>query len=1053
MAGTTFNNLYITNLKLVKMKRYLLFSFLLGLTLLWGAGTAWAQQTVSGTVLDENSQPLPGVTIIVKGTTNGTTTDIDGKYSLSVSGAEAVLQFRYVGYTTQEITVGSQSTIDVSLALDAETLDEVVVIGYGEIEAKDATGSVASVGAKDFNKGVIASPEQLFQGKTAGVQITSTSGEPGAGVNIRIRGTSSVRGGNNPLFVIDGIPLSGGDVSGGTSDIGRGSSPAKNPLNFINPNDIESIDILKDASATAIYGSRGANGVVIITTKSGKGLAGSGGSLDFSSSVSISSPASTYDLMNAAEFTAAVAQYGGTPNDNGFDTDWQDEVFRTAVSNTQNLSYSNGYDGGDYRVSLGYSKQNGIIEKTSLERLSGRVNWNHRLLNDKLKLGLSATASRVNDQAAPITQDAGFEGDLIGAMIMANPTWDSDPTVQPDNTIANPNSYLEYYDDNTETDRVLINLSAGYDITDNLNIKVNTGFDRSNSERGGGFSSELAIGNGIQGNGRAFIAELETASDLIEIFATHKKEVGKVRINSLLGYSFQHFRRKGANIQGLGFNSPNVDDNLRDLRTGVNAIQGVISGSYQQFMYGTNNFIVNRLFPEFVSEDIEDGLTPPASIPVTALSYDTYEEEDKLQSYFGRVNVSVDSKYLFTATVRADGSSRFGPNNQYGIFPSGAFAWRISDEDFMGNTFDDLKLRTGYGITGNQEIPHNLFQGRERWGGAGVNTSGEVFSPGQTVVATENPDLKWEQTIQMNVGLDISILKGRLSGTIDYYNKTTTDLLLLINFAQPSSVPFRYQNLDADVVNKGVEFTVNAVVVDKNDFNLSVGGNIATNDNEVKNFGAERQLITGAIRGQGLTGAFVQRIAEGQPLFSYYVQEFTGFNDAGLATYAGDADFTGQSPIPTLNYGLTLNASYKNFDLTASMNGQAGHYLYSNTANAFFTAGAVANNRNAINAVTATNESSSNAPDVSTRFIEKGDFLRMQNLALGYSFDVKEGSLFKALRFSVNAQNLFVLTSYSGLDPEVSNNAGNAQGVPSLNIDYTTYPRPRTFTFSLNATF
>lgn len=1033
------------------MKRYLLFSFLLGLTLLWGAGTAWAQQNVSGTVLDENSQPLPGVTIIVKGTTTGTTTDIDGKYTLSAPGPEAVLQFRYVGYTTQEITVGSQSVIDVSMALDAETLDEVVVIGYGEIEAKDATGSVASVGAKDFNQGVIASPEELFQGKTAGVQITSTSGEPGAAVNIRIRGTSSVRGGNNPLFVVDGIPLSGGDVSGGTADIGRGTSPAKNPLNFINPNDIASIDILKDASATAIYGSRGANGVVIITTKSGKGMSGQGGTLEFSSSLSIAYPANTYDLMNAAEFTAAVTQFGGTPIDNGFDTDWQDEVFRTAVSNSQNIAYSNGYDGGDYRVSLGYSNQNGIIEETGLQRLTGRFNWNHRLLNDKLKLSLQSTVSRINDEAAPITQDAGFEGDLIGSMIMANPTWNPDPTVQVDNNVANPNSYLAYYEDNTETDRVLLNFSAGYDITDNLNIKVNTGIDRSESERGGGFSSNLALGNGIQDNGRSFLSQVETSSDLIEIFGNYNKEVGNTKINALLGYSFQRFERKGANIQGFGFNDDNIENNLSDLRSTIGALQGIVSGNYQQLLYGTNGLTVNRLFPALSSEAVDN---VPA-MPVQAATYDFFNEVDQLQSYFGRVNVSVSSKYLFTATLRADGSSRFGPNNQYGIFPSGAFAWRISDEDFMGSFFDDLKFRVGYGITGNQEIPHNLFQGRERWRAPGINQDGFVGNPGSDRVAFENSDLKWEQTSQLNVGFDISILKGRLSGTIDYYNKVTTDLLIQVNSAQPSPQPFVYENLDAEVVNEGLEFTLNAVLVDQGDFDLSFSGNIAYNNNIVQNFG-ERIIDTGLIRGQGLTGAFVQRIANGQPLFAYYVRDFVGYDDAGVSIYSdgnGSQMFTGQSPIPVWNYGFSLNASYKNLDFAAYMNGQAGHYLYSNTANAFFTAGAVANNRNAIRAVTTSGETPINAPDVSTRFLEKGDFLRMQNLSLGYNFDFAEGTFIKGLRLSVNAQNLFVITSYSGLDPEVSNNAANAQGVPSLNIDYTTYPRPTTFTFGLNATF
>lgn len=1033
----------------MKMKKYLLFSFLVGLSLLWGSGIAFAQTTVSGTIIDENSQPLPGVTILVKGTTTGTTTDIDGKYKLSVKTADAILVYSYVGYKSQEVAVGSQATIDIQLELDAATLEEVVVIGYGEIEAKDATGAVNTVDSKSFNQGVISSPEQLFQGKAAGVQITSTSGEPGAGVNIRIRGTSSVRGGNNPLFVVDGIPLSGGDVSGGGQNLGRGSSSAKNPLNFINPNDIASIDILKDASATAIYGSRGANGVVIITTKSGKGLSDQPGQLSFSSSVSVSQVANRFDLLDASEFVSAVTQFGGTPVDNGADTDWQDVVMRTAVSNTQNLAYSNGYSSGDYRVSLGYSDQNGIVNNTGLERLSARINWNQRLLDDKLKLNLQSTISRINDQATLITDDAGFEGDLLGSMIISNPTWVNDPDILPDNTVAHPGSILEYYDDNTKTDRMLLNFSAAYEITDDLNFKVNTGIDRSTAQRSGGFSKLLQTGNGIGGNGRAFIVNTESRSDLIEAFANYDKKVGKVKINALLGYSYQRFENQGSTLLGWGLNSETVDGGINDLQSTVDALQNQASGDYQQLLYQGGEMRINRLFPEPITER----QTVNGSLGARSAAYDTYNNVDELQSYFGRVNVSIDSKYLFTATLRADGSSRFGSDNRYGIFPSLAAAWRISDEEFMSGSVDNLKLRVGYGITGNQEIPHNLYQQRSRYSGPSIDDGGNVNSV-YGPVSFANPGLKWEETAQTNVGLDLGIMGGRLNFTLDYYNKVTTDLLIRIASAQPAAQPFSFENVDADVINRGVELTVNAVVVDKGDFGFTLNANAAYNKNVVENLTSI--INTGLIRGQGLTGAFAQRIAEGEPLFSYFLREFSGYNDSGIATYSGEGDkqvFVGKSPIPKWNVGFSTNFDYKDFSLTAIFNGQFGHYIYNNTTNAFFTAGSIAGNRNVIRDVVNSGESAANAPDVSTRFLESGDFLRMQTLSLGYNFNMSNTDFIKDLRLSLNAQNLFVITNYSGLDPEVSTNAANGEGVPSLNIDYTAYPRARTFTLSLNATF
>ncbi len=1009
-------------------------------------GSLYAQdRTVSGTVTDSKTgEGLPGVNVLVVGTSNGATTDFDGKYKLSVSG-DVSLKFSYIGYKPQTIEVGSRSVIDVKLQEDVEQLSEVVVVGYGQVEARDATGAVERVSAKDFNGGVIASPEQLIQGKSAGVQITSASGEPGAGVNIRIRGTSSVRNGNNPLFVVDGIPLSGGDVTAGGLDVGSGTSSPRNPLNFLNPNDIESIDILKDASATAIYGARGANGVVLITTKSGSGAQNN---ITYGSSVSIANPASRYDLLTADEYLDALPDYGASPSelDFGDATDWQDEITRTAISHKHDLSYSNAYETGNYRVSAGYENQQGVIEKSAMERINARLNFNQRFLNDKLTFGAQVTLSRINDVAPPITNNAGFEGDLLGAAYIANPTLPADP----ENQIAglrNPLSMLEYNLDEAQTDRALINLSLDYDITSDLNFRINTGFDNSNSVRNQAVSPELNIGTSFQ-QGRAGIATVETSSNLLEALLTYDKKLGEGNINILAGYSYQEFNRSGNTLQGFGFNTVDMYQMISDLESAGNTVRGAISGAYQQFGYdpGNDQFFVNRLASG--SED----LSARPNIPVNAVAEDIFASVDELQSYFGRINYNVKDKYLFTATLRADGSTKFGGNNKYGIFPSAAVAWRISDESFIPESIYDLKLRAGYGVTGNQEIPHNLHQRRQDYGDIGFNDGGQIIRPGLSTVAFDNEDLRWEETAQTNIGLDYGFLNGRLSGSLDFYNKTTTDLLIQVTSAQPAPQPFTWFNLDANVVNRGVEFALDYVILDEADYGWNFGFNVSYNNNIVEDY--EGSIDTGEISGQGLTGAFAQRITGGQPLFAYYLRDFEGYNGEGIAQY-NDGDFQqflGFSPIPKYNLGINTTARYKNFDLSVYMNGQYGHYIYNNTANAFFTAGALGNGRNVTKDVLTSGESPINAPDVSTRFLESGDFLRLQNLALGYNFDLVDNGFINSLRVYANAQNLFVITDYTGLDPEVNVNK-SLNGVPSLGIDYTSFPRPRTYTVGLNVTF
>lgn len=983
---------------------------------------AWSQRTVSGRVTSaEDGLGLPGVSIIEKGTSNGTVSDVNGNYSITV-GENAVLAFSFVGYASQEIQVGTQSTINVTLHTDVTALSEVVVIGYGEVEARDATGAITSLKTEDFNRGVISSPEQLIQGRAPGVQITSASGEPGAGVNIRIRGTSSVRGGNNPLFVVDGVPLSGDEVTSGGSASSMGSSSARNPLNFLNPDDIASIDILKDASATAIYGSRGANGVVIITTKTGRGAEGT---LDYSYNVGISNITRKYDLLNRDEFLAAYADFNGqdaaSEIDGGADTDWQDEILRTAITHNHNLSFGGGDDQSNYRFSIGYMDQEGIIRITSLERYTARFNGSRKFIDNRLTISTQLTLANTRDGGAPVTDNSGFEGDLLGTALKSNPTL---PVRNPDGTFLqvstnepNPAAILAYSRDNTNTLRGLGNISGELQIFDALSFRTVLGFDRSLSSRKIAFSRDLKV-SGIEDRGRLYLLDIEIDNKLWENYFTYDKEMGDVTLNAVLGYSYQQFSKGTKNMQFSNFRTSDLDLMI-------------------------NNLASVEHDPAEDQPDHEDRAGAVGTNSSLAI--------DELQSFFGRVNVGIRDRYILTATLRADGSTKFGSGNKYGLFPSAAFKWRIGDEDFAPDLFSDLNLRLGYGITGNQEIPHNLYQERQRYSDWGLNNSTDLEGGGLSTVAFPSPDLKWESTSQVNAGLDFGFFANRLRGTLDYYYKKTNDLLMQVYSAQPSPQPFVWRNLDADVINSGLEIGLEADAVAESDFSWTIIGNIAFNHNEVRNFNSI--INTGAIHGQGLSGAFAQRIMGGQPLFAWFVRDFAGYDESGNAVYNGGdiQQFVGRSPIPTTTAGLTNNLRFRAFDLSIFFSGQFGHYVYNNTANAYFTAGALANGRNTTRDVVGSGEGRLNSPDVSTRFLEDGSFIRLQNVSLGYNFNLVD-KFISSLRVFVTGQNLFVITDYSGQDPEVNINK-SLDGVPSLNIDYTSYPRARTFTFGVNASF
>ena len=1030
------------------MKNSLLKKPLLIIMLLIGSITYG--QSIKGVVSDADGS-LPGVSVTIEGTTTGVQTDFDGNYTINAKEGD-VLVYNYLGYKTEQRTVGSESVINVTMTQDSTELDEIVVIGYGSTTVKDATGSVTSVTSGDFNKGVISSPEQLIQGKTAGVQISNTSGAPGAGVNIRIRGSNSVRSNNNPLFVVDGVPLSGGATTAGANVIGLGGNPAKNPLNFLNPNDIESISILKDASATAIYGSRGANGVVIVTTKSGRSKKGE---FSYQANISSSKALDTYDLLSADKFLSERLRVGlavDAASDYGSATDWQDVIFRTAMSHNQNLSYSKSHDNGSYIATLGLGNQTGIVENSNLERLTARVNLNHRFLDDKLRLSFQGSVSRVNDNLAPTGGTAGYKGDILGAAFSANPTWPNDPDFD-GGTLVNPANLLAYTQGTTNTNRYLANLSLEYDLTSNLKAKLAVGLDKSDSDNFSVTSADvLGLEDGIPGNGRGAYNMLEVQNELLEATLTYNKEFKNSKLEVLGGFSYQSFRNSGLYSGAWGFSSRDLDvmgSNLQDVVTGI---AGEISGQYQQFGYAPNlTGVYVRGYDglDFVSSSFSAN-TSTANI--NSLAVDTYDNTTELQSFFGRVNYTLSNKYLFTATLRADGSSAFAEANRYGYFPSGAFAWKLNEEDFMSDSnMSTLKLRLSAGITGNQEgVGYGNYVNRSRWNGLNPQNNGNIdLNNGNSIVSFGGDGLKWESTIQYATGLDFGFNNDRLSGSIDVYRKETKDLLFLVDEAQPAILDRKFKNLtDSKIVNQGVEFSLGYDLVQTEDFNWSANFNVAYNDNMVESLSGQYDFAN--VNGPGLSGAFAMRLQEGHSLFSYYMQEFSGYDSAGQPI-VGEKGFVGKSALPNLTGGLSTTINYKKWTMSAYFNGQFGHYVYNNTANAFFTAGAFKTTRNVLPGTLTSGEDLGASAPVSTRFLEKGDFVRLQNLSLAYDMPLSGEGVFKSMVFSVTGQNLFLMTDYSGLDPEVNSATGG--NLPSIGMDYGAYPNPTTITFGINAKF
>lgn len=989
-------------------------------------------KTVTGKVTDsKDGSPVVGASVQPKGSRTGTSTRADGTFSINVGPNVTKLVITSIGFDAQEVSIEGKSSVDVSfVGTKGSNLNEVVVTGYGTRKIKDATGSIAAITPKDFNKGVISTPEQLFQGRTPGITVTPSSGEPGAASTINIRGVASLKGNSDPLYVVDGVPLDGGGTSGTSVGV-EGTSTPKNPLMFINPNDIESISILKDASSAAIYGSRGANGVIIITTKTGKGKKGT---FNFSSTTSMSSTASRYDLMDAptflTRFQATLVAAGLSPADvtaavastnRGATTDWQDQIFRTGVSQNFNLSWGFANKGTNLRLSGTYDKQNGIVKNSSLDRKTFRTNFSQKLAKDKLRFDVTMNLSNIKSEYAPNTNNAGYQGSLIGAALSFNPT---NPIKQPNGLYfdqgdgnRNPVEMLDYFTDNDKINRVLTNISGSYMLTDGLTYKATFGYDNGKSEREAYADPRLSSGsfggttnvngvdyqNGIQGNGRGTLQNLKATTTLVEHTLTYDKSFGgKHSINAVAGYSFQRYKTESVGKVAWGLNTPvvNAGDN---------------------FIKKMSNFKNNK-----------DAFVP-------------YYSQSDLQSYFGRVNYIFNEKYFLTATLRVDGSSKFGNNNLYGTFPAFAAKWRILKENFaqsLGNTFTELSLRLNYGKLGNSDgLPFSAADGQRT-----------IYNGDTSLNNQANPKLKWEEATTKGVGIDFALKGNRVSGTIDYYFTKRKNIIFNDFVPGGFSASNRYlTNLPGLVTNKGLEFSLNVQAVKKTKFNWDIAYNMSFLKNVAKN--VNKTINTGAVSGQGLSGAFAQIIKDDYPLYTWKMLDYQGLDKDGFAIYANGAqDAIFGSALPTFTAGLTNNFTFGRWNASMFLNTSRGFYVYNNTANALFLKGALKTAHNVTNEVGNSNENSINPGSVSSRFLEKGDFIRMSNLLVGYNFNLKKTKTIKSISATLSGQNLFLISDYSGLDPEV-NVDKNIDGVASRGFDYAGYPKARTFSLGINVGF
>lgn len=954
-----------------------------------------AEIDISGKVTDETGAELPGVNVLVQGTSTGAITDFSGNYKLKANEGD-VLIFSFIGYSKQEVTVTDQTVIDIVLLEDAQQLSEVVVIGYGSTVKKDLTGSVSSVTSKDFNRGVIVAPDQLFQGKVSGVQVITNSGQPGGGVTVRVRGNNSIRAGQQPLYVVDGVPLDG---RSGRPDLfaqGLGDTPPVNPFNFINADDIENISILKDASSAAIYGSRAANGVVLITTK--KAQPGET-SINFNASSGISKIRNRYDILSASEYRTALSDYNISTGDFGDDVNAMDEILRTAVTQQYNLSVGGGTENSSFRVSAGYLDQEGIVKGSGIQRFTGSIRSTHNLIDDRLVINSTLLTSQTQEDLAPISTNAGFTGNVVGQALQWNPTlalYDNTASgtngynVLLGSTTINPVAYLEAFEDKADVTTILASIAPSFKLTDDITLTYQFSANQSTGVRKYQTRSWINV-QGIEDRGIAAITNQTLSSSQHLFTASFNKELGSnMRLNAIAGYEFQQFKFENSSLGGFDFGFEDVDY--------YNILQSTSQGSRAIFS---------------------------SAAPVSSI-----------ESVFARVGFTFNENINIQGILRSDGSSKFGANNKRALFPSLSAAWTLSNEEFFGtDLFDNFKLRAGWGQIGNQEFP------------AGASLTRYQINDGGSVQRTnaQNPDLKWETTTTMNVGVDFSMFDYRLNATVEYFQKNTTDLLFLQALAAPGPAgTLIWRNLDGEISNSGIDVELNYMPVQTERIEWIVGVLATFISNEVNGYSGA-PILSGGLFGQGISGATSQRIANGQPVGAFHLRQFERIGTDGQSIYTDNESlaFVG-NPNPNTILGITSSLNVGKFYANIAFNGAFGHKIYNNTKNTVIPIGNLGTRNVDASLVGVTpQEATSNPIKGSSRYLENGNYLKLANMTVGYNFG--NAGVFQNLNLFATGSNLLVLTGYSGFDPEVNTVNDNANGVPSLGIEYTPYPQNRTF--------
>ena len=946
------------------------------------------QKSVTGRITDNNGQSLPGVNILEKGTVNGVMSDVDGKFSLNVASANSVLVFSFIGYVSQEVTVGTQSTINISLVESATALDEIVVVGYGTQQKRAISGSVTNVTEKSFNAGITRTAADFIQGKVAGLTITTSTGDVTAEQSMRLRGTSSLTGSSEPFVVIDGVPGLG--------------------LSSVAPQDIESISVLKDASAAAIYGSRSASGVILITTKKG---VQNRTSVDYNVYGAIDVVSNLPEVLTAAEYKkyAADNNIDISVFDKGANTSWFDEITRTGISQNHDLSVSGAGTNNSYRVSVSYLDQQGVVMDNYQKRLNTRFSVSQKALKDRLDLTMSGGINQ-RDYQATSTNNFVLAYNVVPTIPVKNEDgtwWDSD-----EYDMGNPVRNMTYNKAPRKTGLLYVNGKANLRILNGLTVGINFYKERNSYDAGDFLDSRTRWGRAS--NGTASRSSSTSDKNLLETMLNYAKKFGRHDVNLLGGYSYE--------------------DN------------------YYQSAFAQNRYFVTNLFGFNNLGAGEQLLTGDVSSSANM---------SKLISFFGRINYSLADRYILSATLRRDGSSKFGPNNKWGTFPSVSAAWRIIDEPFMQGltgVVDELKLRVGYGVSGNQS-GLNPYQSMSLYGSSGLYYDNGAWHTAYGVSQNPNPNLKWESTSMFNVGLDFSVFDARINGTIEYYNKVTNDLLY--NYSVPVP-PYMYATMLANVgsmENKGIELTLTGDVIRKTNLRWTISVNAAHNENKIISLSNDEfttsVIKTGSAWVRGGSTNTTHIIQEGYQVGQFFGPECLGIDDAGkyiindmIDGIAGftvaDYTYIGKAQ-PKLTYGISNNISYKNLELSFFIRGVLGNDVLNfskmSYANLQWLPGA-----NVLKP--ALTMGLKQSPFYNSYYIEDGSFARLDNLTLAYSLLPKDMLGVSRIRFYATTHNLITLTKYKGVDPEVPM-SGLDPGIEGREY----YPKTRTYILGINLTF